>query len=244
MKYKCSRCGYKSPYKRNVERHISKKTPCGKGKVNILSMEETLCCKQCNKIFKSSIYLEKHQKVCEDNIKDEKIAELEDKLAKAEAKSQTVNNYVTQNIIIVNGYRQTSFEHLTDGNYKRSVHRMVNMVPQMIQDVHFNKKAPENHNIYISNIKNKYAMVYDGEKWCSKPQDQVITDLINDQEYAIEEWLGEGDKFPKEMDKFNKYLDRKENGVNGFKAEEIKEQIKEEVKLLLYNNRGLVKNKS
>ena len=120
---------------------------------------------------------------------------------------------------------------------------MVNMVPQMIQDVHFNKKTPENHNIYISNIKNKYAMVYDGEKWCSKPQEKVITELINDQEYAIEEWLGEGEKFPKEMERFNKYLDRKENGINGYKAEEIKEQIREEVKLLLYNNRSVIKNK-
>ena len=83
-------------------------------------------------------------------------------------------------------------------------------------------------------------MVYDGEKWCSKPQDQVIDDLINDQEYAIEEWLGEGEKFPKEMDKFNKYLEKKETEApdSGIM---IKDAIREEVKLLLYNNRGIVK---
>jgi len=31
--------------------------------------------------------------------------------------------------------------------------------------------------------------------------------------------------------------------LNGYKAEEIKEQIREEVKLLLYNNRSVIKNK-
>jgi hypothetical protein len=84
---------------------------------------------------------------------------------------------------------------------------MIYSVPQMIENVHFDPKVPENHNIYISNIKNKYAMVYDGKKWCSKPQEQVIDQLINDQEYAIEDWL-------------------------------------EEVKLLLYNNRNVIKNKT
>ena len=48
----------------------------------------------------------------------------------------------------------------------------------MIEKIHFNPKKPENHNVYISNIKNKYAMVYDGNKWNLKNQDETIGDLI------------------------------------------------------------------
>ena len=77
-------------------------------------------------------------------------------------------------------------------------------VPSLIKEVHFNPNVPENHNIYISNIKNKYAMVYDGTRWEIKDQDETIDKLIIDQEYAIEEWIGIGEKYPKAMEKYGK----------------------------------------
>jgi hypothetical protein len=36
---------------------------------------------------------------------------------------------------------------------------------KMIEKIHFNPDKPENMNIYISNMKNKYLMVYDGKNW-------------------------------------------------------------------------------
>jgi hypothetical protein len=116
---------------------------------------------------------------------------------------------------------------------------MIYSVPTLIKDVHFNTKNHQNHNIYISNIRGKYAMVYDGKKWEANDQNETIDKLIMDQEYAIEEWLGE-DKFPEEMIKFNNYLDKKDSSdkVNGQTALDV---IKEEVKLLLYNNRDIIK---
>ena len=243
--FNCSDCGYNNDKKFAVQRHIKK--VCSTATIEEISVDIT--CTHCGREYTTRPVLQQHLKSCKvlkedrESQQAQEIEDLKRQLEEAKSRPQTVNYNVNVNNLIINGYRQTSFEHLTDKHYQRAVHRMVNMVPQMIQDVHFNTKAPENHNIYISNIKNKYAMVYDGEKWCSKPQDQVITDLINDQEYAIEEWLGEGDNFPKEMKKFNQYLDRKENGINGFKSEEIKEQIREEVKLLLYNNRTKINRK-
>jgi membrane-bound ClpP family serine protease len=35
----------------------------------------------------------------------------------------------------------------------------------LIDAVHFDKNIPENHNIYISNIKSKFIMIYDGTNW-------------------------------------------------------------------------------
>ena len=38
----------------------------------------------------------------------------------------------------------------------------------VLSDIHFNPDKPENHNIYISNLKNGYVMMYDGNKWDTK----------------------------------------------------------------------------
>ena len=36
---------------------------------------------------------------------------------------------------------------------------------KLTEAVHFNAKYPEFHNIYITNMKDKYAMMYDGVNW-------------------------------------------------------------------------------
>ena len=78
-------------------------------------------------------------------------------------------------------------------------------------------------------------MVYDGKDWCIKDQKQIIDKLIGDQEYELEEWVNRvGDEHPKEMEKFQRYMNVKEKDG----AEEV---LKEEVRLLLYNKRGIIK---
>jgi hypothetical protein len=45
----------------------------------------------------------------------------------------------------------------------------------LIEKVHFDVNKPQNHNIYISNLKNKYIMIYDGNKWeCKDRENQNI----------------------------------------------------------------------
>ena len=51
-------------------------------------------------------------------------------------------------------------------------------IPNLIKRIHFDPKKPENHNIYISNIKNKYVMIYDGIKWNLHNRDETIEGLI------------------------------------------------------------------
>ena len=55
-------------------------------------------------------------------------------------------------------------------NFLKLVHIMV-----LIEKVHFDVNKPQNHNIYISNLKNKYIMIYDGNKWeCKDRENQNI----------------------------------------------------------------------
>ena len=77
-------------------------------------------------------------------------------------------------------------------------------------------------------------MVYNGEEWEIKDQCQTIDKLIGNQEYELENWVNEvGDKHPKEMNKFNRYLDVKEK-------DGALDAMKEEVKLMLYNKRKMI----
>ena len=162
--------------------------------------------------------------------KDDQINEL---IKKAGIQNSNITNNIQQNIKIL-AYKNTDISHLTDNDFIYCFNRSNMCVPHLIKKIHFNPTKPENHNVYISNIKNKYAMVYDGNKWNLNNQDETIGDLIDINEsffeQKLEEWLENGKEYPEIMKKFNRYLEKKEN-------DEVINKIKEEIKLILYNNR-------
>ena len=112
-------------------------------------------------------------------------------------------------------------------------------VPYMIKKLHFDPQKPENHNIYISNMKNNYIMVWDGKKWNLRDRSEIINDIIEDNtnilEDKIEDWVNKGKEYPLIMKKFNRYLEKKENDI-------ILDKIKQEIKFILFNNRKMIKN--
>ena len=111
-------------------------------------------------------------------------------------------------------------------------------IPHIIKMLHFNPKYPENHNIYISNLKNSYIMVYNGDEWDTLNRDDVIDDIIDDKESLIENrivnWENNQEKYKTIVCKFKNYLEKKDNDI-------VLNKIKNEIKLLLYNNKKLVK---
>ncbi len=246
-KYSCSICDYTNMYKMNVQRHINKKNKCGDNP-SIVEIPVEIKCEHCEKSFSNLNCLNKHLKNACKN-KDSEIIEglkkeLEEtkfKLAIAVAKSevpQTINQTINNTIIVLNGYNDTSVSKLKDRHFIKAINKMCLSVPNMIKDVHFNPDIPENQNIYISNMRNGYVMVYnsDTKNWDARPKGEMIDKLINDREYDIQEWLGEGEKYPKAMQKFNEYVEKKEE-------DGVQKMIKEEVELVLYNNRNMIKNK-
>ena len=58
-----------------------------------------------------------------------------------------------------------------------------------------------------------------------------LSELYNEKEILLEDWFDEyQDKYPELRKKFEKYLNNKEN-------DETMNSIKDEIKLLMYNNR-------
>ena len=61
-------------------------------------------------------------------------------------------------------------------------------VKMLVQKVHFCKNKPENMNIYISNIKDKYAIVYNDNQWQITNKKEQIDDLFDTNENILENW--------------------------------------------------------
>ena len=136
-----------------------------------------------------------------------------------------------QNINLL-AYRETDVSHLTDQDYKSCLKKINHCVKQMIEKIHFNPSKPENMNIYISNIKDKYIMVYDGSNWNLANKKDELDRLYEEKEMMLEEWL-ESNPEKELKEKFMKYLNNKEN-------DECLNHIKEEIKLMLYNNQKMI----
>ena len=100
--------------------------------------------------------------------------------------------------------------------------------------IHFDENKPENHNIYISNLRDNYAMLFDGNNWVLSNRKEIIDDMYDSKRDIL------SDKFDEILEnlpdhaikKFKRFLhDEQDN--------KISQKIKEEIKLILYNNKHI-----
>ena len=104
----------------------------------------------------------------------------------------------------------------------------------MTEFMHFNPEKPEYHNVYISNIKDKYAMVFNGTEWELMSKERVVDDLYQEKKDHVEENLEtflESLSGPKQR-ALRRWLDTPDEDVR------VK-RVKDEIKLLLYNKRNI-----
>lgn len=221
--FPCKYCDQKFVFKQSMYRHI--KYSCKKNtdedmkelvrllNSRITSLESMM--KDQNTIYKKQL-----------EAQDKKIEKLKSKLEI----SGSFNTTNIQNIQLL-AYRDTDVSHLTDKDYRECFNHRNHCVKHMIEKVHFNPSKPENMNIRISNMKDKYIMIYDGVQWNIADRKREIDYLYDEKEMMLEEWL-ESNPDKVLRDKFMKYLDNKED-------DECVNQIKEEIKMMLYNKQSV-----
>ena len=219
--FACKYCDKRFSFRQSMNRHI--KYTCTKNK------DEDL------KELVRLMNIQMEQQKQEFNKKIETQAKQIEKLMGKLEVGNTFNTAIVNNIQLL-GYRQTDVSHLTDQDYRSCIKRVNHCVKSMIEKVHFNPLKPENMNIYISNIKEKYIMVYDGANWNLANKKDELDRLYEEKEMMLEEWL---DSNPDEelKQKFLKYLDNKDN-------DECLNRIKEEIKLMLYNKQTMLQIKN
>ena len=158
---------------------------------------------------------EDYEKRLEKKDKDhqDQILELITKAGIVTTNNNNITNYIQNNIELLN-YKDTDTSHLTENDYVKCLEHYNFCVPHLIRRIHFNPKKPENHNIYISNLKNSYIMIYMNNKWKVKNREELISRMIDEKqvlfEKKIQEWLESGNKYPKLMAKFSRYIEKRE----------------------------------
>ena len=148
----------------------------------------------------------------------------------------TITNNINNNINIVN-FKDTDLSMIPIKRMGIIYSRYVNCVPQCVREAHCNENFPQYMNIYVSNVRGKYVMVYEDNDWQLREREETLEKLIDDKNIQLEEWLDEhGHKYPEMMKKFKHYMTLYNND-NG----SLMKKIKERVKIELYNVRKQVK---
>ena len=257
-RFHCSFCDFTTDLKANYNAHLRTKKHLNEStksqqKVNILetgvNKKSTFLCKYCNKNFarKQSMYY--HIKYsCKQNtdedlkelvrLMNQKIETQAKQIEKLMSKLEIHGNVNIQNNTVNNiqllAYQDTDVSHLTDKDYISCIKQVNYCVKQLIEKIHFNPAKPENMNIYISNIKDKYMMVYNGTNWTLSTKEYELNKIYEEKEYLLEEWL-EDNRFPEIKEKFVRYLNNKEN-------DDTLNMIKDDIKLMMYNKKKLIEN--
>ena len=237
---------------------VNQKSTSSQPKVNLfLDPKATqFQCHYCNKYFKFKQSMYKHIKyTCKKN-KDEDLKELARLLNEKDHQIATIqssmqkqidkltNKLQIQNVVhgdmnnIYNiqllNHSDTDYSHLTPLDYVQCIKKCNLCVQNLIERVHFNENKPENMNIYISNIKGNYAMIYKDDKWQIVNKKEQIDKLYDFNEVVLETWYDEyKEQYPEIIKSFQSYLKNcdESNTIN---------RVKEQILLMLYNNRQMV----
>ena len=168
-------------------------------------------CIQCGKQFKSRQGKYKHMKYyCkikkEEEDKDIIIKELRERNeelktmieklinSKSNVNNGTINNNTakrdinTTNNIQINNYGSENIEYITDKVFKKLLTKPMSAITRLIELKHFHPLHPENHNVKITNIHDKYAKIYQDKKWLIKHKKDVVEDLVENGYADFEEF--------------------------------------------------------
>lgn len=144
----------------------------------------------------------------------------------------TINNN-TINIQLLN-HGETDYSHLTLKDYMTCIKNCNRCVHTLIEKVHFNPNKPENMNIFLSNIKGKYVMIYKDNEWQIKDKKEQLDNLYDSNEMVLENWYDEyKDKFPHIINSFQRYLKNKDEN-------DLLNKVKDEILVMLYNKRKMI----
>lgn len=146
----------------------------------------------------------------------------------------------TQNNVIFNlvAYGQEDTSKITSGEFKRILNRGFNSVPAFLEKLHFDKNKPENHNVYISNMRDDHILVYDGEKWKLVDRDDMLQTIYDDKANILitkfkDMGVGLDENTIRMFNRFKKMYENEDD-------ETAIKRIKKEMKSVMYNNREMV----
>ncbi len=231
MKYQCPRCYYESDDRRNVKRHVNKKILCpDKSSTGIIPLENNIIelgnkkviCELCTGYFAGLKSLKVHITNCKGPT-DKPI----------ETKTIIIENPVDNPVInrIINDYENSTMTHISNEDIMALMKRCMMAIPYMIEKVHFDKRVPENHNICVSNQKEKKLVMKQNGSWASINADEMVPIIYKKYAKIFSD-------FSEDPNKLKQYPDLERIYENYKRITNNQEdQIYDDILIILYNNR-------
>jgi len=194
--------------------------------------------KQLEKVLKNIEEMKSNQDklICEiEKLKKKTVKRANNVQYAEKIQNNTLNN--TVNNIKIIAYGKEDLSHILENDYKMILNKGFKSVPALVESIHFNKNKPENHNIYISNMRDNYVLIYNGNDWQLRERENILQELVDNKTDILNEKF---DELVDNLDeatvrKFRRFLDQKDDDV-------IVNSIKKDLRLLLYNKRKEVTN--
>tara|TARA_B100001094_G_scaffold294190_1_gene314631 strand:- start:3912 stop:4637 length:726 start_codon:yes stop_codon:yes gene_type:complete len=213
-------------------------------------------CRFCNIAFMRMDSLTRHQTTCK--AKADYRAKLEKQLEerKPVIAPHTTNNNITNtnshnttnntqiNNITIRPFGKENMDYLTRGvilklckkaNFRNEI------IPRLVKQVHFNPEHPENHNIWMTNLRAGYGKIYDGEEYVIETVKDIVDKVMDNMTDTLTTAY-----LDNEDGKFNPYeraITRLEEDM-GDEDSKFKREQRTKVKRNMYNNQRLVEKSS
>jgi len=260
-----SRCNHMRRYHTDDRQPDVNETEKIVNKLSTIKIEEVpknQKCSKCDKTFKSRQGKWAHEKLCKEN-NNEKIEKLEKEnfetkkelenlknmLQKAlkihpktlnKINNQLNNSGTINNVTIIQLGHENLSEILNTKEKKNILNRQAMSLNDLVDLVHVSGKYKNFQNVYITNLQSTFAYKFDekANKFIAVNKNELLNDLVDSRMYDIEKFYEEicPDLEPKKAEQIKKFIDRMGNEEDGLKG--IK---KEEIKLILYNNKDKIK---
>ena len=222
---------------------------------------DNLSCKYCSKHFNHYNNKWRHEKTCKqkdqliiidktelDNIKkqleDNNKLKLEIQEIKEKLKNRSTTNNINNGTIINNTFvKFPKVEYRKLLNNKQIMHilnQQCGSLEASVKMINLNDKLPENQNIYITNLRDNNAHVFNGKEFITVNRKEAISRLIDSHIYEITESFEDyGYKLPDYarkslkdflnniVDETTKYTDCNNVKYNNYKAYKIESLTKE-----------------
>ena len=131
----------------------------------------------------------------------------------------TINNVgkVKNMNIQINNYGCENIDYITDKVFKKLLNTPMSAIQKLIEYKHFHPDHPENHNVKITNIHDKYAKIYKDKKWLVKHKKDIVEDLVENGYADFEEFknLNEDQLAEKVKEKFEMMQKKFNNNFEG-----------------------------
>lgn len=215
MAYRCNSCLYKTDIKSNLIRHLKRKNnTCTMAieDIPILSIKYDCTNKGCTATYRQIQGRLRHEKKCKFGI--------------------------NSRIIKVIDIESFTPERLTASEFQcKMKNGALGTLISYIQEQQFNELKPENMNVYVSNIKDKVARIYDGKRWKMVSCDEVAEDMLSKYDHSIEHLI----RSIEESNNYSVYQNTIHKWRNQTDHEGFDVMVKKQIVLLLYNLRDITK---